>query len=152
MSEEKKAKKEILRKPSEKRKEMGMIVKAKKKRGSARAVIKKGTGIVRINKRNLKIFSPKYVKLFVEEPLKKAGSLSNEIDIDVNVMGSGFMSQAVAARGAIAKALVQYSGDKKLREDFMKYDRMLLVDDVRRTEPKKPLGTKARAKKQKSKR
>lgn len=145
-------KKEILRKPSEKKKTMGITVKAKKKSCSARAIIKKGTGVVKINKRNLDIFSPRYIKLFVSEPLTIAGDLAKEVNINVNVKGSGFMSQAVAARSAIAKALVQYSGDKKLKEAFLNYDRMLLVDDVRRKEAKKPLGIGARAKKQKSKR
>ena len=61
--------------------------------------------------------------------------------------------QFVAKSGcAIAKAIVEHTKDKKLKEKFMKYDRQLLVDDSRRTEPKKPLGKKARKKKQSSKR
>ncbi len=55
-------------------------------------------------------------------------------------------------RAAIAKALVEYTQNDKLKNAYIKYDRMLLVDDTRRVEPKKPLGTKARKKKQKSKR
>ena len=62
------------------------------------------------------------------------------------------MSQAVAARASIAKALVGYLKDEKLKKKFIAYDRMLLVDDSRRVEPKKPLGPKARKKKQHSKR
>lgn len=144
--------KDSLRKPSEKRKREGITVKAKKKRSSARAVIKRGKGVVKINKRNLEIFSPDYLKMIIGEPLKMVPELRDEVDISINVKGSGFMSQAVAARGAIAKALVRYSGDKKLKEKFLNYDRLLLVDDIRRKEPKKPLGRGARAKKQASKR
>ena len=62
------------------------------------------------------------------------------------------MGQAVSARSAIAKALVAYTKDKNLERRFREYDRLLLVDDSRRKEPKKPLGRGARAKKQKSKR
>jgi len=62
------------------------------------------------------------------------------------------MSQAVASRAAIAKALVEFTGDEELRNKFLAYDRMLLVDDPRRSEAKKPLGPGARAKKQSSKR
>ena len=62
------------------------------------------------------------------------------------------MGQAVAARSAIAKALFEFKPSEKLRQSFLAYDRLLLVDDPRRVETKKPLGTKARKKKQKSKR
>lgn len=135
-----------------KRKGKGITSKAKKKKAVARAVIRKGTGIVRINKRNLETFEPKYLHSFVKEPLDLAESLSAEVDIDIHVEGGGFMGQAVSARAAIAKALVKYSSNDKLRQKFLKYDRLLLVDDPRRVETKKPLGVKARRKKQKSKR
>ncbi len=140
------------RKPSQKKKAMGITVKSKKKTGSARAVIKTGSGIVRINKRILKIIEPKYIRMLIEEPLKLAGEKAKEVDITVNVKGSGFVSQSVAARGAIAKALVEYFSDEELRKKMLAYDRLLLVDDPRRKESKKPLGKGARAKKQSSKR
>ena len=76
---------------------------------------------------------------------------AKEFDIDISVNGSGFMSRAVAVRSCIAKALVKAKG-KKLKETFTAYDRTLLVDDVRKVESKKPLGRKARKKRQHSKR
>ena len=130
----------------------GIASKAKKKSAIARAVIKKGSGKITINKRMLNLVTPKYVYELIKEPINLAENLIKEVDISVSVEGGGFMSQAIAARGAIAKALLLYRPDEKLRQKFLKYDRMLLVDDVRRTEPKKPLGPKARKKKQKSKR
>ncbi len=130
----------------------GINVKAKKKRAVARAVVKKGNGRITINKRNLHIIQPYYIRRLIEEPLVLAGDYAKEFDIEVNAAGGGTMGQAVASRGAIAKALVEATKDKALREKFTRYDRMLLVDDVRRVEAKKPLGTKARKKKQKSKR
>lgn len=53
---------------------------------------------------------------------------------------------------AIARALVEWTGDMSLKEKFMKYDRTMLVGDPRRTEPHKPnRSTKGpRAKRQKS--
>ncbi|MFH1586944.1 MAG: 30S ribosomal protein S9 [Candidatus Diapherotrites archaeon] len=143
--EEKKAKKKKSRKK-------GITTKAKKKRAVARAVIKRGNGAIRINRRKLDVVSPRYVRELIQEPMTLAGDLANEVDISVNVRGGGFMGQAVAARGAIAKALLEFKSDEKLREKFIAYDRLLLVDDVRRVEPKKPLGPKARKKKQQSKR
>ncbi len=130
----------------------GIISKAKKKSAVARAVIKKGAGKITINKRMLDLITPKYAYELIKEPIDLAENLIKEVDISVSVKGGGFMGQAIAARGAIAKAFLLYRSDEKLRQKFLKYDRMLLVDDVRRTEPKKPLGTKARKKKQKSKR
>lgn len=141
-----------LRKPSKKQQEKGFNSKAKKKEASARALIKAGKGIIKINNRNIITFEPRYVRMLIEEPLMIAGDLRNEIDINVDVHGSGFMSQAIAARGAIAKAIIEFTGDEKLRDTYLEYDRMLLVDDVRRKEAKKPLGKGARSKKQKSKR
>ena len=140
-------------KPKKKRaKRKGILVKAKKKEAVARATIRKGSGVIRINKRNAELIEPLLVKRLVKEPVVLAGPMAAEVDIEVNVHGGGFMSQAVSARAAIAKALVEYTQNDKLKNAFLKYDRMLLVDDTRRVEPKKPLGPKARRKKQKSKR
>jgi len=76
----------------------------------------------------------------------------NKIDIDIRVKGGGVMGQMQAARNCIAKAFVQFFDDLELTKRFLEYDRSFLVDDVRRVESKKPLGPKARAKKQHSKR
>jgi small subunit ribosomal protein S9 len=127
--------------------------KAKKKTAVARASLKKGTGKFRVNKRDLNLVEPYYIVELIKEPLELAGeALVNSVNVDVNVRGGGYMAQAVATRGAIAKALLEFSKDKKLKEKYLKYDRMLLVDDSRFKEAKKPLGTGARKKKQSSKR
>lgn len=128
------------------------LFKAKKKEATAQASIKAGKGVIRINSRNLDVFEPAQLKALIMEPLSLAGDAAQGVNISVHVEGSGAMSQALAARGAIAKSLVEYTGDEKLRKRYIDYDRMLLVDDPRRTEPKKPLGPKARKKKQHSKR
>jgi small subunit ribosomal protein S9 len=132
-------------------KRAGMIVKAKKKTAVARGVIKKGTGKIKVNKMNLKAYAMGYVLEFISEPLKLAKDDFKDYDIVITVKGSGFMSQAVAIRACIAKAIVRAKG-KKYKEIFNNFDRMLLVDDVRKVESKKPLGRKARKKWQHSKR
>ncbi len=143
--------KKMVTKKKRKRK-TGLNTKAKKKEAVARAVVRKGTGKIKINKRDLSLFEPKYLKDFIEEPLKILPDLAKEVDIEVNVKGGGFMGQASSARSTIAKSLALYSKDEKVKKALLAYDRLLLVDDVRRVESKKPLGTKARKKKQKSKR
>lgn len=133
-----------------KKKRQVINTKAKKKRAVARATLyRPGRGILRINGYLLDAYTQnKYLRMVIEEPLALAGELAENVDIYVSVQGGGFMGQASAIRGAIAKGLVQVNDD--LRDAYLQYDRTLLVDDVRRVEPKKPLGRKARAKKQTS--
>ncbi|MDP6600609.1 MAG: 30S ribosomal protein S9 [Candidatus Woesearchaeota archaeon] len=123
----------------------------KRKRAIARATIRAGNGLVKINNRVLDFYEPKLSRLKLREPLIIAGELINKVNIDVNVFGGGISSQADASRLAIAKGLVEFSKSDKLKEDFLNYDRNLLVADVRRKEPAKPnRHGQARAKRQKS--
>jgi len=121
----------------------------KRKRAVARATLRKGKGIVRINSLLIDFYNPKIAMMKVKEPLILAGDLVKGMNIDVNVFGGGVMSQAEAARLAVGRALVLY--DKKLEKVFQDYDRHLLVADIRRKESSKPnRHGKARAKRQKS--
>ncbi len=143
---------EQLVKRKKKKHKFGITAKAKKKNAVARAVIRKGTGKVFINKRRLETFEPRQLQEMINEPLLLAGQLAKEVDIEITAKGGGFVGQGIATRAAIAKALVEYYNDEKLKKQFLAYDRLLLVDDVRRKEAKKPLGIGARKHKQKSKR
>lgn len=123
----------------------------KRKRAIARATIRSGNGLVKINNMVLDCYEPKIFRLKLREPLIIAGDLINKVNISVNVFGGGISSQADASRLAIAKGLVEFSKNDKLKEDFLNYDRNLLVADVRRKEPSKPnRHGQARAKRQKS--
>ncbi|MEM4662607.1 MAG: 30S ribosomal protein S9 [Candidatus Diapherotrites archaeon] len=128
------------------------IIVAKKKCAVARAIIKEGCGKVTINRRNLNTIEPKYVRMFIEEPIALAGDIAKKFDISIRCSGGGAIAQAVCARSAIAKAIVRYTKDKNLEKKFKQYDRLLLIDDPRRKETKKPLGKGARKKRQKTKR
>ena len=123
----------------------------KRKRAIARATIKQGKGIVKVNNLNLDFYEPKISRLKLKEPLIIAQDFVNKVDININVFGGGMASQADASRLAIAKGLVEYSKSEKLKEDFLKYDRNLLVADSRHKESSKPnRHGQARAKRQKS--
>ncbi len=135
-----------------KKKRKGITAKAKKKEAAARAVVRKGNGTIRINRRNVATITPGYIVDYIREPIEMAGPVASEVNIDVRVQGGGFMGQMVASRAAIAKALLEYRPDDRLKRRMIAYDRMLLVDDARRVEPKKPLGRKARKKRQLSRR
>lgn len=122
----------------------------KRKTAVARASVQKGTGLVRINKKPVELYEPEIARWKLLEPIKIADKHMTSINIDVSVKGGGFMSQASAARTAIAKGLVEFTGDPSLKIAFLDHDRSLLVSDSRRKEPKKPLGRGARKKRQKS--
>lgn len=123
----------------------------KRKQAIARATLRQGSGVVRINYKPLELMQPKISRLKVMEPLILAGDVAGKVDIDVNVAGGGITSQADASRLAIAKALVDFTKSDKLKETFLNYDRNLLVADVRRKEVAKPnRHGQARSKVQKS--
>jgi small subunit ribosomal protein S9 len=122
----------------------------KRKTAIARASIKKGKGLVRINKIPVELFEPEIARWKILEALKIADTHVNSVDIDVTVNGGGFMSQASAVRTAIARGMVEFTGNPNLKLSFLDHDRSLLVSDSRRKEPKKPLGRGARKRRQKS--
>jgi small subunit ribosomal protein S9 len=122
----------------------------KRKTSIAKATVIKGAGRVRINDTPVEFYEPAIARWKIMEPLRIAEHHVSAVDIDVNVKGGGFMSQANAARTAIAKGLVEYTSDPALRLSFLGFDRDLLVSDSRIKESKKPLGRGARKKRQKS--
>jgi small subunit ribosomal protein S9 len=122
----------------------------KRKTSIARGRFREGKGRVRINKRPVVLYQPELARLKINEPLTLAGKLTENVDIDVRVVGGGVMGQAEAARMVIAKGLVQWTSDMDLKEKYAQYDRTMLVGDPRRSEPKKYGGRGARARRQKS--
>lgn len=127
-----------------------VVAVGKRKAAVARATIREGSGKVYINGRLLDALEPELARLKILEPLALAPELARRVDIEVNVQGGGFMGQADAVRTAIAKGLIEWSGEAEVREQFKRYDWSLVKSDVRFKEPKKPGGRGARAKFQKS--
>jgi small subunit ribosomal protein S9 len=126
-------------------------IAGKRKASVARATLKDGNGIVRINKLLLDHYGNKIARMKILEPLTISGEVAKKVNINVNVKGGGWQSQAEASRLAIAKALVEYTKGDKLKKAFLEYDRHLLVSDSRTNEPCKPNDSgKPRAKRQKS--
>ena len=123
----------------------------KKKTAVARATVRDGDGRVRINAQPVELVEPEMSRLKMLEPFRIAGDdLRDGVDIDVSVEGGGISGQADAVRTAIARAIVEHTNDAELRDAFMAFDRSLLVNDVRQSEPKKWGGPGARARYQKS--
>lgn len=122
----------------------------KRKTAVARASVAKGTGKVRVNLVPIEIVEPQLARLKMEEPLLIGGKKVEKLDISVTVAGGGVYGQADAVRTAIARGIIDYTQDAELKEQYLAYDRTLLVNDTRVKESKKPLGRGARKKRQKS--
>src|SRR3989338_5922444 len=123
----------------------------KRKTAVARATLREGKGQVRINSILLDIYSNPLARGKIQEPLILAGDeIVKKVKIDVEADGGGWLGQAEASRLAIARALVGYTGSKKLERTYLDYDRNLMVADVRFKEQCKPNDSKARAKRSKS--
>jgi len=125
-------------------------VSGKRKRSIARATLKEGKGVIRVNSFLLDNIKPEFARDKIMEPLLISGDLAGKVNIEVNVRGGGWRSQSDAVRLAISRALVKYSGSKVLEKSLGDYDRHLLVADVRRKEQRKPNDSKARAMRTKS--
>lgn len=124
----------------------------KRKTAKARVTVKEGDGTLRINSRPLHT-QREMVRERIKEPLVIAGEeVYENLDIKVESHGGGIQGQAEAMRMAIARGLVEHTGNDDLEREFRDYDRNMMVEDPRRTETRKPSQSSkgARHKQQKS--
>lgn len=128
-----------------------IVVSGKRKTAVAKAKIVDGKGEVTINKENYKKLNH-LDRLRIEEPLRIAKEVLGELkfDVEIVVSGGGEKGKIESARLALARAISKFSDSEELTNSFLKYDRTLLIADVRRKETYKPGDSKARRKRQKS--
>lgn len=122
----------------------------KRKKAIARATLKAGKGMIRVNSVPLDTYGNITTRMKISEPLLLIPNAVNGIDVTINVEGGGVMGQAEAVRTALARGIVQWHNDPQMKDVYLAYDRTLLVNDSRQKEAKKPHGSGARAKFQKS--
>jgi small subunit ribosomal protein S9 len=122
----------------------------KRKTAIARATLRPGNGIVRINSVPLDIYPNEMVRLKISEPLLLLPNAIEGIDVAIDVHGGGIMGQAEAVRTALARGILKWHNDPQIKDVYVSYDRSLLVNDSRQKESKKPHGRGARKKFQKS--
>ena len=144
----------------------------RRKSSAARVFLKRGTGNITVNHRNLDdYFGRKTARMVIRQPLALLDSL-DRFDIMATVKGGGTTGQAEAIRLGIARALIQYeeqgssttaANRKAIVEDGIVASVVsrvrqvlrkagLLTRDSRQVERKKPGLLKARKKPQFSKR
>ncbi len=130
-----------------------IIASGKRKTAIARAEIKEGSGKITLNKKSYEhlhefdVLRIKEILMITEQALGKIN-----FDAIISIRGGGEKGQIEAARLALARAIVKFTKSSELEEKFLAYDRNLLVADVRRKEAYKPGDSKARSKRQSSKR
>lgn len=130
-----------------------IIASGKRKTAIARAILTEGSGKIRVNKKDYKNMQM-FDKLKIEEPLRIAEKILGKLNFDVfiNVKGGGEKGQIEAARLALARVIVKFANNEQLVKTYLDYDKNLLIADIRRKEAYKPGDSKARKKRQSSKR
>ena len=120
----------------------------RRKTSSARVYLHEGTGVIRINSRDIDDFiSSKTLKSYLISPLEKS-QLQQKVDLKIIVNGGGQSGQVGAIVHGLTRALVRYQGDllpMLRREGFV-------TRDARKVERKKVGLKKARKATQFSKR
>ena len=122
----------------------------KRKTAIARATLKAGKGVIRVNSVPLDQYGSDVTRMKISEPLLLVPNAVHGIDVTIDVAGGGVMGQAEAVRTALARGILQWHNEPQIKDIFLTYDRTLLVNDSRQKEAKKPHGSGARAKFQKS--
>jgi small subunit ribosomal protein S9 len=127
-----------------------MIISGKRKTAVAKAVLRSGAGKITFNNYPLNLVNPETARMKLMEPLIVAGEKAKNIDIKIKAQGGGVVSQAEAARIAIARGLTRWTKSAQLKRALRNQDRAMLAGDPRRAESKKFGGPGARRRKQKS--
>lgn len=120
----------------------------RRKSSTARVFMKKGSGNITINKRDISIyFGRETGRMIVRQPLETV-EMKDNFDINVTVAGGGISGQAGAIRHGITRALIEY--DETLRRPLRQAG--FVTRDAREVERKKIGLHKARKRPQYSKR
>ncbi len=123
----------------------------KRKNAIARATVRPGTGIIRINKVPVEKLQPELTRMKIEELLIIVNDEKlKTVNIDVKVEGGGTLGQTDAARIALSRAITQFLKKKSVLRAIKDYDRSMLSGDSRQVERKHWGGRKARKRFQKS--
>lgn len=120
----------------------------RRKTAVARVFLRKGTGKISINNRDIdNFFGRETARMVVRQPLELTEN-SDKFDIYITVVGGGVSGQAGAIRHGITRALMEY--DETLRSALRKAG--YVTRDAREVERKKVGLRKARKRPQYSKR
>jgi small subunit ribosomal protein S9 len=124
------------------------IATGRRKTATARVILRPGTGLVRVNGRDIESYFPTDVlRMVVRQPLVLTET-TEKFDVVVNVDGGGYTGQAGAVRHGISRALLVFDAELRGRLKSAGF----LTRDPRKKERKKYGQKGARARFQFSKR
>ncbi len=105
----------------------------RRKTSVARVFLRPGSGKIFVNRHNYEeYFKTSSQRTLIRQPLLLTENM-DKFDIQATVVGGGLMGQAVAVRHGIARALVEFNLELRLRLKQAKY----LTRDPRKKERKK---------------
>ncbi len=88
----------------------------KRKTAIARATIKAGKGMIRVNSVPLEKYGTETTRMKIAEPLLLVPNAANEIDVTIDVSGGGVMGQAEAVRTALARGILEWTNDPAIKD------------------------------------
>jgi small subunit ribosomal protein S9 len=106
--------------------------------------------MIRINAVPLTTYGTELMRMKIGEPLALVPQALDGVDATISVQGGGSMGQMEAVRTALARGILKWHNDPRIKDLYLAYDRTLLVNDSRQKEAKKPHGRGARQRFQKS--
>lgn len=117
-----------------------LYARGKRKESIARVVARPGSGLIWVNG-SLLIEGDSRLK-----GIQEVFSFVPEVKLNffARIAGGGSEGQSQALKTGVARILAEVFGED-VKKKLMDFDRSLLVEDVRRVEPKKFKGPKARA-------
>jgi len=127
-----------------------LVVSARIKTSTARATFKPGEGIIRVNSIPIEHWGNSIQQELSRLPARLVPDRFNEVNVNVNVKGGGWSSQARAVMVTLANGIVKWTRSATVRKTLISYDQHILSGDPRVKEPKKFGGPGARRKFQKS--
>ncbi|AWR99598.1 30S ribosomal protein S9 [Metallosphaera hakonensis] len=128
-----------------------IITNARRKMARAKCYLYPGKGRIFVNGVPVELIPVEVIRMKIMEPMILAGEgITSKIDAKLYTNGGGVMGQADAARMALAKALVRFTGSPELKELYKQYDRTIIAGDPRQTEAEKWMRYSARRWRQKS--
>ena len=128
-----------------------IITNSRRKMARAKCYLFPGKGRIFVNDVPIELIPVEVIRMKIMEPMLLAGEgITSKVDVKIYTYGGGIMGQADAARMALARALVRFTGSQELKELYKKYDRTMMAGDPRQTEAEKWMRYSARRWRQKS--
>lgn len=93
----------------------------KRKTAIARATLQPGKGIIRVNSVPLESYGNELVRMKISEPIVLTPNMLDGVDVSIDVQGGGVMGQAEAVRTALARGILKWTNDPRIKDTYLSY-------------------------------